>query len=230
MLRDEIHARQRLTAERVRRLTQSVTRLQALRDQAAQDLETRTKEIEVLTSRLDVLAKVGELFRALMDRLVLDQMRSVESVVTDGLKTIFYDKKLSFESDVTQRNNRICIDFFIKQAGAPDSLPIRGSPVESFGGGPVSVSSLTLRILALLRLKRWPMLLLDETLFPVSDQYIDPTGQFLAKLSESTKIPILLITHKTEYVTYATTAYQATDRVDPDETRWLHLKRLRGAT
>jgi len=176
--------------------------------------------------KLDVLAKVGELFRALMDRLVLDHVRSIESIVSEGLRSIFHDQDLTFGAEVGQRYNRIAIDFFIEQG--TDKLPIKGHPLESFGGGPASISSLVLRILALLRLKRWPVLLLDETLGAVSDEYIDQTGRFLKKLAETTGISILLVTHKQAFIDHATVAYQGSEVGEFSE-RHLHLHRLRSA-
>lgn len=208
----------------VRALRERVQRVQALRDQTAKDLDTRSREVDALTAKLETLAKVEELFRALMDRLVLDHVRSIESIVTEGLRTIFHDQELSFGAEVAQRYNRMSIDFFIEQG--TDKLPIRGHPLESFGGGPSSISSLVLRILALLRLKRWPVLLLDETLAAVSDEYLDQTGLFLRKLAETTGISILLVTHKQSFIEHATVAYQGSEVGESSE-RHLHLTPVR---
>jgi hypothetical protein len=224
---DTLHAGQGLIeAERVRDLVRVTTRLQAMRDQAVSDLEARTREVEALSSKIDVLSKVAELFRALMDRLVLDHVRSVESIVSEGLHTIFYDQELNFEAEITQRYNKIAIDFFITQEAG--KVPVRGHPLESFGGGPASIASLILRLLAMLRLKRWPVLLLDETLAAVSEGYVDQTGRFLQKLSESTGIPLLLVTHTQAFLEHASVAYSGSEVGDGVE-RHLQLHR-RGAS
>lgn len=225
---DSLHARQELTwGPRLRALTDRAAQLQAIRDQAKSDLASRTQEVDGLSSRIEVLTKVGTLFQALMDRLVLQHIKSIESVVTEGLQTIFHDQDLSFEAEVGQRYNRLAIDFYIKQDHI--QFPIRGRPLESFGGGPSSLASLVLRVLALLRLKRWPVLLLDETLAAVSDEYVDQTGQFLEQLASTLGITILLVTHKQAFVDHATIAYSGSEQMEGNRPR-LQLHRLRGAS
>jgi chromosome segregation ATPase len=211
------------SGQRLRAIRESATSLQVLRDQLHKELDTRHQEVESLTLRLDLLSKVGELFRALMDRLVLDHVRSIEQVVSEGLRTIFVDQDLSFEAEVSQRYNKIAIDFVIRQDN--ERVPVRGHPLESFGGGPASVASLILRVIALLRLKRWPFLALDETLAAVSDDYVDQTGLFLRKLAETTGISILLVTHKQAFLDHAVVAYRGTTVVGEDGSRHLRLQR-----
>jgi hypothetical protein len=217
---DSLRSGQRL---RVKNLRERATGLQALRDQTRKELDARCLEVDALSEKLDRLAKVGELLRALMDRLVLDHVRSMEGVVTEGLRTIFTNQDLAFEAEVSQRYNKIAIDFSIRQDNT--LVPIKGNPMDSFGGGPTSVSSLILRIIALLKLKRWPLLALDETLSSVSDDYIDQTGLFLQKLAESTGISILLVTHKQAFLDHADVAYRGSEIVADDGTRQLRLQR-----
>ena len=226
---DTVHAQQGVNSQRVRALTQRASRLQALRDQIRDDLEARCKEIDQLAVRIDVLAKVGELFRALMDLLVLSHVRSVESVITEGLRTIFFDQKLSFEAEVAQRYNRICIDFFMQQERLEGRHIVRGRPLANFGGGPATIASLVLRLLVLMRLKRSPLLLLDETLSAISPEYIDQTGLFLKKLAASTGTPILLVTHKHEFLDQATMAYTASEGGEEGNPH-LEVQRLRGGS
>ena len=226
---DPLHDLHGLTdwRKRVQNLNRSAARLQAVRDQLSNDLEARVLEVEKLAVRTERLAKVGELLRALMDKLVLDQVRTIEGVVTEGLKTIFFDQRLAFEAEVAQRYNKVAIDFFFKQGA--DGVAVRGHPLESFGGGPSSIASFVLRLLSLLRLKKAPVLFLDETLAAVSDDYIDAAGLFLKKLAASTGIDILLVTHKQAFLDHANLAYQA--MLDPgDGGTWsLGLRRLRGS-
>jgi ABC-type dipeptide/oligopeptide/nickel transport system ATPase subunit len=188
-------------------------------------LVEKEREIVVLSTRVEQLTKVGELFRALMDKLVLDQVRSIEGIVTEGLRSIFHDQALAFEADIGQKYNKVTIDFLLKQG--MDESTIRGNPIESFGGGPTSVASLVLRLLVLLRLKKWPLLLLDETLAAVSDEYSDQAGRFLRKLAETTGIHLLMITHKQSYLDHAGLAYQGIEETEDDGTWSLGLRRIR---
>ena len=209
-------------SERVSSLDKTASRLQAIRDQCREDLESKRLEIEALSAKIEVTTKVGELFRVLMDKLVVGQTQIMEGVVTEGLRAIFHDQDLTLESEISQKYNKVAIDFFLKQGGT-----IRGDPLESFGGGPASISSLVIRIMTLFRLNRWPLLILDETLSSVSDDYVDQTGLFLQKLARSTKIDVLLVTHKQSFLDHADIAYQGYEESSNDGSWDLSLKRLR---
>jgi chromosome segregation ATPase len=224
---DTLHALQGVNRGRVKALGDQVTRLQAVRDQVAQELSDRQREVDQLSVQLDKLTKVGELLRKLMDLLVLDQVKTIEGVVTEGLRAIFPDLPLAFEAEVGTKYNKISIDFFLRQG--TDETAVRGSPLDNFGGGPTSVSSLILRLLSLLRLNRAPILFLDETLAAVSDEYIDEAGQFLAKLAEKAKIDILLVTHKAALLDHAGTSYQGFEDSRDDGTWSLGLRKIKGA-
>jgi chromosome segregation ATPase len=188
-------------------------------------LDDKKAEVEDLSAQIVTLSKVEELFRALMDALVLKQVRAIEKMVTEGLQTIFHDQDLRFEAEVSVKHSKISIDFYFRQGREGDPLTIRGKPLDSFGGGPTSVASLLLRVLALLRLKKFPLLLLDETLAAVSDEYTEKTGQFLRALSTKMGVPLLMITHKPAYLDHATRAYRCSEVTSDDGVRQLQLKR-----
>jgi len=225
---DTARTSQGLSGGRVKALGVAVARLEAFRGQVVEELDARSSEIDTLTARMAILAKVSELFRALMDKLVLGYVKSIEEIVTEGLQAIFQDQELAFEAEATQRYNKIAIDFFITQEGGENRLPIRGHPLTSFGGGPTSIASFILRVLAMLRLKLHPFLALDETLSAVSDEYVDQTGQFLKQFAESTGISILLVTHKQAFTDHATVAYTGSESVLEDGSRKLDLNLVRG--
>ena len=215
------------TGERVRSLAQRAARAQALRDQVSNELDLRAKEVDQLAARIEVLVKVGELFRALMDRLVMSQVRSVESVITEGLHTIFFDQKLFFEAEIVQRYNKVNIDFYIRQEHDGGKYTVRGRPLTNFGGGPSTIASLVLRLLVLMKLKRWPMLILDETFPAISPEYVDQTVLFLKKLAATTGTPILLVTQQHAWIDHASAVYAASEGVTNGRPR-LEVHRVRG--
>ena len=224
---DAVHAQQGLTwRKRAQALGRQAVRVQTARDQIQADLDARRQEVARLSDQLDRLGKVGELLRVLMDKLVLDQVRTIEGIVTEGLRAVYFDQDLSFETEVSQKYNRIAIDFFLRQGD--QALAVRGPPLEAFGGGPASIASLVLRLLALIRLRRAPFLLLDETLAAVGDDHIDAAGQFLKKLSATTGIDFLLVSHKQAFLDHADTAYQGQAVVEDDGSWNLGLRRVRG--
>jgi hypothetical protein len=217
---NQICSEHRLRAQRVFKKT---TELRTLRDRLQQDLDLRLNEIEVLSRRMEVLGKVGELFRALMDRLVMDHVKSIESVVTEALRSIFIDQDLWFEAEVSQRYNKMAIDFFIRQEDK--RMSIKAHPLDGFGGGPTSIAALVLKVLAMRRLNKWPLIALDETLGGVSDEYVDRTGMFLRELAQKTGFSFLLISHKQAFLEHAKIGYRASEMVETDGARHLTLQK-----
>jgi chromosome segregation ATPase len=210
---------------RVTRLAARAAKLEALKEHLERERSALEADVERLGGEIEKLLKVEELFRALMDQLVVHQVRALEAVVTDGLQTIFFDQSLHFESDIEAKYGKVSIDFQLRQGAMDDPLAIRGSPLESFGGGPSSVISLILRVLTLLKLKRLPFLVLDETLLAVSDEYCVATGKFLQTLAEKMNLHFLLITHKPAYLDYSHRAYQGREETQGDQ-RALRVQKL----
>jgi hypothetical protein len=202
--------------QRCRALQDEALRLRTLRDRLQQDLHSKELEVEALSRKTDQLTKVSELFRVLMDLLVLKQVRSVEDIVTEGFRSIFHDQELSFESEVSPKYGKIAVDFFVRQGNKEDALSHRGKPLEAFGGGPSSVASLVLRVLAVIRLQQWPLLVLDEALGAVSEEYADRTALFLRELAQKMGIDVMLVTQtqKQSFCEHAAVSYQCSEVVD----------------
>lgn len=224
---DEVHAVDELR-QRVRAVSDTAVRLTTLRDRLQDEQVAKQKEVEELSARVELLTKVSELFRVLMDVMVVKQVRAIEGVVTEGLQSIFHDLDLRFESEVDQRYGKIAIDFFVRQGDKDNPLSHRGKPLEAFGGGPSSVASLILRLLTVLRLKLWPVLILDEALGAVSDEYTEQTGQFLRSLAGKMGVDVLLVTHKQAFLEHANQAYRCAEVVGDDgTTRHLTLRSIK---
>jgi ABC-type thiamine transport system ATPase subunit len=79
-------------------------------------------------------------------------------------------------------------------------------------------------MMAVLRLKRKPLLLLDETLASVSDEYVDATGSFLQQLSEAMKVDVLLVTHKQAFLDHADKSYRCSEVMSEGDLRHLELR------
>jgi hypothetical protein len=218
---DPVHAVDGVVA-RLGRLREEAAMRVALRDRLKADIATMEAEREDLSKRVVLLLKVGELFHVLMDRMVSDHVEAIRHVVSEGLATIFHDQQLSFEAEVGVKYNKVSIDFALRQGSG--LLAIEGKPLESFGGGPSSISSLLLRVLTLLRLRVAPVLFLDETLSAVSDEYIDQTGRFLAHLASQIGTDVLMVTHKSAFLDHADLAYQGSEVCLQDGSRHLTIK------
>jgi hypothetical protein len=199
-------------------VVQKAVKLHTLRDSVQSDADSCAKKIRDLDAEIEILSKVGELFHILMDQLVNQQVRSVERVATEGLHTVFHDLNLSLESDVGPKYNKISVEFAIRRGTLDDPFSHVGPPLDSFGGGPSSVVSLILRILAIKKLKLWPFLILDESLAAVSDDYVDAAGRFIRDLADRLGFDVLLVTQKTAFLDHAHSAYRCQEEEVSDGT------------
>lgn len=209
--------------QKVRLLRDRKAHLTTLRDKLRNDLSVKEQEVVLLTKKVEMLTLVSELFRRLMDSLVDKQVKSVEKVATNGLQTIFPDLDLSLESEVGPKYNKISVEFFLRRGKGPTSH--RGRPLEAFGGGPSSVISLILRVLTIKKLGLYPLILLDESLNAVSDEYIDLTSQFLKSLAAKMGFDILLVTHKAAFSEHSAITYRCQELTDGVTTN-LALKKI----
>lgn len=211
---------------RLRAVDTRLSKATALRDRMASEMSRKQAEIAELEVKSEQLAKVVILLRQLLDKMVDKQIRLVEDVATEGLRSVFYDQVLALEAEVTQKYNRTHIEFFIRQGAKDDPMSHRGSPLASFGGGPSSVASLALRVLAVLRLKLFPFLALDEALGAVSPEYVEPTSRFIRGLSQKMGIDTFMVTQEHSFVEHADRAYSGSSEEVGDLQR-LTLRRLK---
>jgi len=224
---DQVHSVEGLGG-RLRTLEARVIRLTTLRDRVVSDIDSKQQEVSELGQMVEKLAKVLELYRHLLDSMVLKQVRSVENVVTEALREVFYDQNLSLESELSLKYGKVSVDFLFRQGNAGDISSHRGKPMENFGGGPASVTSLVLRVLTLLKTKRWPFIVMDESLGPVSDDYLEQASRFTQKIAKDLGVDLLLVTHKPALLEHADHSYRCTDVVEDDEkTHRLQLRSLK---
>lgn len=161
------------------------------------------EEIEQTRKDIQVLGKVEELFKYLLDKYVNKYAESFSEIVTEGLQTIFHDQDIRFEVVVDQKHGKVWADFETIHEG------IRGQSLESFGGGVSSVQSLLLRLLVLMKKNLAKYLILDESLAALSEEYVENAGIFLKKMCKELGVNVLLITHNKAFLDYADNAYEA---------------------
>ena len=195
-----------LTA-RLDSLRGNLSRVAALRDSAAHSLAEAQHQIGALEAEGEVLDRVADLFRTLIDREVVDNAKTVESLLTEGLQAIFDDLDLSVRSEIDIQRGKVAVDLLTVQQ-EPDGTVTEGNSVDAYGGSVATVQSVLLRIVVLNRRGLRPLLLLDESLGAVAEHYVPRVGQFLSLLCERMGLDVLAVSHNPALVEAATTAYR----------------------
>jgi hypothetical protein len=188
-------------------LRANLSRVGALRDSALRDLTSSQTRIEGLEAEGEVLDRVADLFRVLIDREVVDNAQVVESLLTEGLQAIFDDLDLSVRSEIDIQRGKVSVDLLTVQK-EPDGTVTEGASTEAYGGSVATIQSVLLRVVVLHRRGLKPLLLLDESLGAVAEHYVPRVGKFLALLCERMGLDILAVSHNPALVEAATTSYR----------------------
>lgn len=150
------------------------------REQMAQTIDGLIKEEELLD-------KTEKVLKHLIDKLVTADLNKMDRLITYGLNTVFPDKDLRFSSTIEERGKKIRIAL---------QTVHNGEVVDQASMSSISViESFLLRVLCIIKLKKAPILLMDETFPAVDSGYIENVSKLLAQLAQKLGIDILLVTH-----------------------------------
>ena len=193
--------------EQVRGLRATLSRIQGRRDACVRRLSDAEKEVLRLVVEEDVLDRVCNLFRVLIDREVVDNAQTAERLLSEGLRTIFDDLNLSVRTEVDVQRGKVSVDLYTVQT-QPNGVTTEAASTDAFGGSVSVIQSILLRVVVVMRRGLRPLLLLDESLAAVAEQYVSRVGLFLSELATRMGLDILVVTHNTTLVEAADKAYR----------------------
>lgn len=182
-------------------------RVQTIRNSETKKLDELLNIIDDLVSKQEVLDKVSELFRRLIDQEVIDNAKTAEGLLTEGLKAIFDDLDLSARANVDVQRGKVSVELLTVQT-ENDGTQTEGLSTDAYGGSVTTVQSVLLRIVVLTRRGMRPLLLLDESLAAIAESYVPRVGEFLSLLSERLGLDVLAVTHNPALIEQAKTAYR----------------------
>lgn len=182
-------------------------RASAMRETLRSQISTVEGKITHFRNEEVLLELVANLLRRLLDLEVTEGIRSVEKLLTEGLRDIFFDQSLSVRIETEDSRGKIGVSV-VTVSKEDDGKIIEGQAEEAFGGSVTTLESLLLRIAVIFRRKMRPLLLLDETLAAIADKYVDRAAVFLSTLAERLGLDILLVSHDDAFVNAAKLAYR----------------------
>ena len=198
-----------------------LTRMEILRTQHLRQQTAMEEEMKVLSHNIEVYTKTSVVLKSLLQDLVGENLLSIDKLVTEGLRRVFHDQvNVTFKSELVERNNQLQISFRTEQG------PASGSAMGSFGASVTVVESLLLRIIVVLKMGLAPVLILDESLAQVSDEYLEPVGSLIQSLCKDLGLTILLVTHQHEFQETADVVYKA-DCTETGDIRTLTMKKIK---
>lgn len=188
-------------------LQKKAAELRGARDVAVRRVSETQIQIKDLEDEGELLALVQGVLRTLIDKEVTAGVDAVEKLLTEGLRAVFHDQKLSVESEVSISRGKVSVDLLTVHE-RPDGTVIKGVSNDAFGGAVATVQSVLLRIIVMKRRGLRPLLLLDESLPAFDAGYVHNMGEFLQLICERLGIDILLVTHNPALVEASNRAYR----------------------
>ena len=207
--------------QRFSQLQDDMQQLCIYRDLLRRRVESSRAEENKLRYRADLYQKCAEIIKAWLEDSLQSNVDSIADLATSGLQHIITDQTLSFQIQQEQKYNRVAMRFIIDDNG------VAGDPIDSFGGGAVSIISLVMRLAVMARMKMGNLLLLDESMGALANRYVPGAASFMRQLADQTGINILMVTHNDEFMDHAHVAYEGEKSVK-GESEEFRIRAYRG--
>jgi len=160
-----------------------------------------SNEVEKLEEERGILQKTEKVLKHLVDKLAKKDLSKMDKLVTYGLNTVFPGRDIKFETELVERGNKIKVNLKTLYNGSNVVDPDNQSSVSV-------VESFLLRILCIAKLKKAPLLLMDETFAAVGSEYIENISKLISELSKKLGIDILLVTHNPAFQAYSEKSFR----------------------
>jgi DNA repair exonuclease SbcCD ATPase subunit len=165
------------------------------------------QEIRQLNQVVELHEKAALVLTAIGEQRQDAAQRSIETLVTEGLQTIFGDE-LSFHLVPTVRAKSPVVDLIVRSQLSDGTL-VDTDVLAARGGGLAAVVGFLLRLVILLLSsnRQDTVLFLDETFAHVSAEYLPRLIEFLKDLVAKTGVQIVLVTHDESFQEAADVIY-----------------------
>jgi hypothetical protein len=181
-------------------------KIKGYKDSLELSVKETKHEIHALEAEDLLLEKTLSVLRLFIDKEVSQGVNAVESILTDGLKTVFNDMDLSVKAQTEIQRGKVSVSLSTLQDHS--DFQVEGSSPDAFGGSVVTLQSVLLRVVLLLRRNLRPLLLLDETLPAIDSNYTANLASFLSSLCKRIGMDILVITHNPTLFEMADRSYR----------------------
>lgn len=195
--------------ERLSALRSRLDEVRGHRAAVQANLARARASVKALEDEEQVTSLCCVLIRELIDKKVTEAVQAVESLLTEGLRVVFYDQDLSVKAQVDVSRGKVSVEFITVQHQA-DGRVTRGLSRDAYGGAVTTVQSVLLRLIVAMRRGLRPVIFLDESLPAFDGNYVHAMGQFLRGLCDKLDFDVLLVTHNLPILECADQSYRIT--------------------
>jgi len=191
---------------RLTELRNRIGLLKGRRQEVRRSLSEARDSVRHLSNEMDILVRVTEFLRTLIDLEITEGVKSIESLQTEGVRAVFQDQDITVRGEIEVSRGKVTVNLITTQQKENGDV-IEGESLDGFGGAVSTVQSILLRLALIFRRGLRPVLFLDETLPAFDDKYVHNMATFLKVLCKRLGVDILLVTHNQALVDAADHAY-----------------------
>ena len=200
------------SSSRAERLAQHISRLatlQAEQTAVARRLKTQLSSFEArekeLDTEIEVYEKAQAVLLALEEAWRKDFEKSVETIISEGIRLVFGDEDLDFTVVTSVKAGASAVSFELEMADGvvTDIMDAEGRSI-------AEVVSFLLRVLLILAHKPAlrKVIILDEPFGGISAKRMPFFQQLLRKIVEESGVQIIMTTHDMTHLEYADVVYE----------------------
>ncbi len=144
--------------------------------------------------------------KLIVEKFSSGHIKELESLVTSGLRTIFYDRSYSLHIVVSDKRDNKYAEFFLKEDlhNSTLEIPLKRSNV---AGGILVVVGFILQTYYISYFNLSPVIIVDEAFSQLSDEYLPGLFTFMDRLRVLKNFIIILVTHDNRFLQYADRMY-----------------------
>lgn len=165
------------------------------------EIERLSKEMEQYQNSITSLDKVLSVVQELISSLASSHMQDLEGLVTNVLRTVFFDRDYTFRIIVSEHGSHKQAEFFLQETVGGEV--IQSSIRDGVGGGIQAVIGFVMQVFYIHQTGAEKVLFLDESFSQISIQYVDALISFLSVLCEQEDFKILFVTHDERFMSSA---------------------------
>lgn len=154
-----------------------------------------------LEEELEIIQEAREVFQKASILTQNHLATHLSTIVTKALRSVFYEKNVSFKVEFIERRNTTECDMWIEEDGYEYSL------LESRGFGMTDIASFALRVAYILLHKSDNVMIIDEPGRNLSRDKHEVASQMIKELSKELSIQFIICTHSEDMISYADKAF-----------------------
>lgn len=180
--------------------------------QIKEKAENQKKEYEELLKSLLDKHKIYEdaigYLKEIIELISRQHIEHIEKLLDSAVKTIFYDKNYSIKLEISEFRNGNCLNIYLIETTDEGEVV---TDIKNNGFGIQGIVGFVLQVYFIMYHKLSPILVMDEAMSTLSQQYVPYFKELIDALVEQYNFNFILIAHDPRFIDIADYKYEVKD-------------------